>query len=98
MAVNDYGSGRAVYLAGLPYNHVNSRVLHRAIYWVASQEDYVTEHYLAADSRVEVAHYPGARRLFVYNNSAETVETALLGSQDLAVKLSPRDSKWIKLL
>lgn len=98
VAVNDYGSGRAVYLAGLPYNHVNSRVLHRAIYWVASQEDYVTEHYLAADSRVEVAHYPGARRLFVYNNSAETVETALLGSQDLAVKLSPRDSKWIKLL
>ena len=33
MAVNEFGSGRSVYISGLPYSFENSRVLYRAILW-----------------------------------------------------------------
>ena len=38
MAVNEFGSGRAVYISGLPYSFSNSRVLHRAILWSSHGE------------------------------------------------------------
>lgn len=38
LAVNRYGNGRAVYLAGLPYSPDNSRLLLRALVWAAQRE------------------------------------------------------------
>ena len=39
LAANGYGSGRAVYLSGLPYSFENSRLLYRAILWSAHGEE-----------------------------------------------------------
>ena len=39
LAVNGYGSGRAVYLSGLPYSFENSRLLHRAVLWSTHSEE-----------------------------------------------------------
>ena len=33
LAVNEFGSGRAVYISGLPYSFENSRLLYRSILW-----------------------------------------------------------------
>ena len=38
LAVNEFGSGRAVYLSGLPYSFANSRLLHRAVLWSVHSE------------------------------------------------------------
>lgn len=97
LAAQDYGKGRSVYFAGLPYNDVNNRLLYRAIYWAAGKESMVTEHYLARDIRVEAAHYPQSSRVFAYNNSPETIHTVLDGPASVEVELEPRGSKWIDL-
>ena len=56
-ATHTFGTGRAVYLAGLPYNHDNARLLHRSLYWAAGH-DAEFGNWVADDPRVEVAHYP----------------------------------------
>ncbi|MDQ0254109.1 hypothetical protein J2S74_001482 [Evansella vedderi] len=38
IAVNQFGQGRSVYIAGLPYTAENTRLLLLCIYWSASQE------------------------------------------------------------
>ena len=39
LAAHDYGEGRGVYISGLPYSFINSRVLYRAILWSAHSEE-----------------------------------------------------------
>lgn len=39
LVVNEYGKGRSVYFAGLPYSPQNCRLLLRAIYFAAHHED-----------------------------------------------------------
>ncbi|MDO5699930.1 MAG: 1,3-beta-galactosyl-N-acetylhexosamine phosphorylase [Bowdeniella nasicola] len=100
VAVNDYGDGHAVYLAGLPYSAENSRLLHRALIWAAtgSLED-LTEVWIADDPRVEVAFYPSVERLFAYNGSEAAISTRLRGpgGTEVSVDLAPLDSQWIDL-
>ena len=57
MAVNAYGSGRAVYISGLPYSFSNSRVLHRAILWSSHGEDELLT-WFSSNCNVEVHAYP----------------------------------------
>src|SRR5699024_10410619 len=38
LSAHEFGRGRSVYVAGLPYSPENTRLLLRAIYWVASRE------------------------------------------------------------
>ncbi|MCI6584607.1 MAG: 1,3-beta-galactosyl-N-acetylhexosamine phosphorylase [Mobiluncus sp.] len=95
LAARDFGNGRVVYLAGLPYNDINSRILFRAIYWAGHAEDRVAENYLSADPRLEVAYYPEARKLFVYNNCTQNVESSLSGEHYMNVKVNASDSVWI---
>lgn len=39
MASHDYGKGRGVYIAGLPYSTQNTRILLRALYHAANKEE-----------------------------------------------------------
>ena len=38
LAANEYGKGRGVYVAGLPYSAQNARLLYRAMFWAAHKE------------------------------------------------------------
>ncbi|MEG0267966.1 MAG: lacto-N-biose phosphorylase central domain-containing protein, partial [Carnobacterium sp.] len=38
LSSNDFGKGRAVYMAGLPYSQVNTRLLMRALFYAANKE------------------------------------------------------------
>lgn len=38
LAANTYGKGHTVYIAGLPYNKVNTRLLIRSLYYAAGKE------------------------------------------------------------
>lgn len=94
-AVHDYGRGRAVYLAGLPYSSDNARLLHRALYWAARREGELADLGLAEDPRVEVAWYSAGSQLLVCNTTHDHVQTRVLsplGEHDVA--LGPGESRW----
>ncbi|RRC94948.1 1,3-beta-galactosyl-N-acetylhexosamine phosphorylase [Schaalia canis] len=96
-AVNAYGQGRSVYLAGLPFSQENARILARAIYWAARAEDSYEASIHAEDQRVDVASYADGA-VFVYNSSMETVSTVLHGvpQEKAAVTLEPLGSLWLR--
>ena len=94
LSVHEYGKGRSVYFAGLPYNSVNSRLLHRAIYWAGHAEERLTENYFADRPEVEVAFYPEAHKAFVYNNSDTAQSVNVRGPKPFQVTLGARESRW----
>ena len=56
MSSNDYGKGRAVYIAGLPYSIQNTRVLMRSLFYAAHKEDEMKRWY-ADNIHCEVSAY-----------------------------------------
>ncbi|QZO76064.1 1,3-beta-galactosyl-N-acetylhexosamine phosphorylase [Helcococcus kunzii] len=76
MAANDYGKGRSFYIAGLPYSQENTRLLKRAIHYVAHKEDELKKYY-AEDVRVEVAAFKNLKKYCVINNSLDDVTTTV---------------------
>ena len=95
IAVNDFGAGRAVYFSGLPYSFVNSRTLHRALYWAAGREDLLRE-WFTSHPATEVAWYPGHRRMLVTNNAYKAVTTTVLGEgREWELRIEPMGSAWV---
>lgn len=76
LAVNSFGSGRAVYLSGLPYNFANNRLLHRAILWSAGKESGLHQ-WFSQNLYVEVHAYPDNSRYCVVNNTDEHQDTVV---------------------
>ena len=76
MAVHDYGSGRCVYISGLPYSFENSRILHRCILWAAHSEAEVNR-WFSSNCNVEVHAYIQNGKYCVVNNSDEQQSTVV---------------------
>jgi len=70
LAANEYFSGRAVYIGGMPYSPENARLLHRAVLWSAGKEDMLNV-WSSDNPDVDVHAYPENRRYVVCNNSYE---------------------------
>ena len=96
-AVNEYGQGRAVYLAGLPFSQENARVLAKSIFWAAGQESAYEAGVHADDPRVDVAEYADGS-VFVYNSSMEPVTTIVrnVNGTDHEVELGVLGSQWFR--
>ncbi|RRD47473.1 1,3-beta-galactosyl-N-acetylhexosamine phosphorylase [Tessaracoccus sp. OH4464_COT-324] len=93
LAASEFGSGRSVYIAGLPYSTVNARLLHRAIYWAAAKE---TEFgaMVPTNPEVEVAVFEETGKVLLMNLSKERVGTGLRGVEFV---LEPMESRWLDL-
>lgn len=97
LAVNTYGDGRSVYMAGLPYSNENARLLLRAIYWAARKEDDMKKYY-STNINTECHVFSEANRACVVNNTGEEqATTVLLDGKKKDIKLSPMGSVWIGL-
>lgn len=96
-AVHEFGQGRSVYFAGLPYSQSNARLLAKSIFWAARAENEYQQGIHCVDPRVDVAIYDSGSVL-VYNSSLEGVETELVIGSKTAEKLSlaPLESRWMK--
>ena len=76
LAVNEFGEGRSVYISGLPYSFVNSRILYRAVLWASGSEDKLYQ-WFSSNVNVEVHAYTENGKYCVVNNTYEPQETTV---------------------
>ena len=95
LAVRDYGSGRGVYLSGLPYSAVNARLLERALFWAAHKEERYRK-WSSDNPECEVAVFPQSETFCVINNSemAQRTEIRLPGGASRVLDLGPSAIVW----
>ena len=74
LAVNCFGDGRGVYIAGLPYSPQNSRLLLRAMYWSCRKEKEMLKAFSSHPS-TDCTYYPESGKYAIINNSNEEVKT-----------------------
>lgn len=74
LAANEYGKGRGVYIAGLPYSPQNARLLLRAAYWSAHKEDGLEKAY-SSNPQTDCTYYPESGKYAVINNANEALKT-----------------------
>ena len=98
LAVNDYGSGRAVYISGLPYTFENNRLLYRAVLWSShSEQDLNT--WFSTNYNVEVHAYVKNGKYCVVNNTYEPQKTTVYRGDGSSFELSmeANEIKWYKI-
>ena len=94
LAVNSFGSGRAVYLSGLPYSFENSRLLHRAVLWSAHGEAEL-EKWFSSNCNVEVHAFLQSGKYCVVNNTYVPQSTTVYtGSGSFPLELGANDIRW----
>jgi 1,3-beta-galactosyl-N-acetylhexosamine phosphorylase len=97
IVANEYGKGRSVYFAGMPYNAQNTRLLERAIFWAANAEDEMFKCF-SENIYVEANLFPNENKVCVLNNSDKPQKSVIrLGETTLEVDLKPLESRWIEL-
>lgn len=87
MAANEYGKGRSFYAVGLPYSFQNTRILKRAIHYVAHKEDSLKKYY-ADDLRLEVAAFEDLGKYCIINNSTDDVVSKVYDKDGKAQEIS----------
>ncbi|HEX2927010.1 MAG TPA: lacto-N-biose phosphorylase central domain-containing protein, partial [Ruminiclostridium sp.] len=98
LAVNEYGRGRSVYIAGLPFSMENARLLSRAIFWSAGKEADMLK-WFSDNFEVECTAYPEAGCFVVVNNSFDTQKSNIYkpNGDKVNVELAPIESKWFTI-
>jgi 1,3-beta-galactosyl-N-acetylhexosamine phosphorylase len=90
------GDGRAVYLAALPFNFDNARVLYCALLWASRRETELRRN-ACASTVVDCAYYPATGEWAVANNVGAPQTTTLFNRSSLAtsITLDPFELKWV---
>ncbi|MGO1371813.1 MAG: 1,3-beta-galactosyl-N-acetylhexosamine phosphorylase, partial [Senegalia sp. (in: firmicutes)] len=98
LSSNDYGKGRGVYIAGLPYNKDNARLLMRSMFYAAHKEEELYR-YFASNPAVEVNAYPDIDKYAIINNTDEEQKSIIYdGDGDsYNVELSPGEISWVNI-
>lgn len=95
LTANTYGDGRSVYITGMPYNDVNTRIILRAVYWAAGKEQ-VMDQWFSSNIHTECSGFPEAGKFCLVNNSEEEERTLVhLGNgEERAYTLQPMEMLW----
>ena len=97
MAANAFGSGRSVYISGLPYSFENSRVLYRAILWAAHGEE-ILHKWFSTNYNVEVHAFVANGKYCVVNNTYVPQDTIVYtDSGSFELHLDANEIKWYNL-
>ena len=93
-----YGKGRSIYIAGLPFNPLNSRMLLRSILWLSRKESFL-ERSFSTNINTDCAIYTETGWGAVVNNIATVVDTEVFDNEGKKQKFSldPYQWKWFKL-
>lgn len=95
LAAHDYGQGRSVYMNGLPFSFENARLLYRAIFYAAHQEDKMKQWY-SDNYNVEVNVYPSTSSYCVVNNTYEPQKTTIYTGDGASfdIELDACEIRW----
>lgn len=95
LAARQYGQGRGVYIAGLPYSVENARILMRALYFAANKEAEFNN-WNSTNLNVEVHAYPEKKKFAVINNtnSPQTTLVYLDNDESSEMHLAPSEIRW----
>jgi 1,3-beta-galactosyl-N-acetylhexosamine phosphorylase len=95
LSSHDFGKGRAIYLAGLPYSEENTRLLMRALFYAAHKEEEFYKWH-ASNIYCEVHAYPSVQKAAIVNNSMKEQTTFVYDGQGKCkeVKLAPSEIRW----
>lgn len=98
MSSNDYGKGRAVYIAGCPYSPQNTRILMRSFYYAAHKEKEMKQWY-ADNLNCEVSAYLETKKYAVINNTTKPQSTKVYDGAGsfINVDLKPCEIKWMNM-
>jgi len=98
LAVNTYGSGRAVYIAGLPFSMENTRLLSRAVFWSAGKETEMMNWH-SDNVEVECTVFNETGKIAVTNCSYNTQKSRITRADGgyIDVELAPLGCKWIDI-
>ncbi len=97
MAVNSFGSGRSVYISGLPYSFENSRILYRAILWSAHGEEILNK-WFSSNFNVEVHAFVKNGKYCVVNNTYEPQDTTVYtDSSSSDLHLEANEIRWYEI-
>lgn len=98
MSSNDYGKGRAVYIAGLPYSVENTRILMRSCFYAAHKENDMKKWY-SDNLNCEVSAYLESNKYAVINNSNEKQVTFVYdgNGNKKELELKAGEIKWNKI-
>ena len=98
LSSNDYGKGRCVYIAGLPYSEQNTRLLMRALYYSANKENEFKRWY-ADNLYCEVHAYPSIKKYAILNNTNKEQNTNVYDGEGnmVHVTLEPGEIRWMNI-
>ena len=98
MAVNEFGSGRTVYISGLPYTFENTRLLHRAVLWSTHSEDKLNC-WFSSNFNVEVHAYVKNGKYCVVNNTYVPQSTTVYRGDGSSFKLDlgANEIRWYEI-
>ena len=97
LAANDYGRGRGVYIAGLPYSAQNARLLLRAMYWSCHKEKDMKKAY-SSNPVTDCTYYPESGKYAVINNTfaPQTTEFYDVKGAKQELVLQPNEIVWME--
>lgn len=98
LSSNDYGKGRCVYIAGLPYSEQNTRLLMRALYYSANKENEFKKWY-ADNLYCEVHSYPSIKKYAILNNTNKEQNTNVYDGEGnkVHITLEPGEIRWMSI-
>lgn len=87
ITVRPFGKGRAVYFSGYKFTPENTRLLHRALFWAANQEQKWPV-WNSVNVRTDCAYFPKKKKLVVINNSGVAEKTTITTAAGKALDLT----------
>lgn len=87
LAANNYGKGRGVYIAGLPYSPQNARLLLRAMYWSAGKEQEMFKAF-SSNINTDCSYYPETKKYAIINNANTPQTTTFYNVEGKAEELT----------
>ena len=98
LSSHDFGKGRGIYIAGLPYSDENTRLLSRALHYAAHKENEFNK-WNCTNVHCEVHVYPEKNKIAYINNSTEEQVTEVYDERGASktIKLNPGEIIWEEL-
>lgn len=97
LAANEYGKGRGVYIAGLPYSAQNARLLLRAMFWSAHKEADMKKAF-SSNGNIDCSYYPESKKYALVNNLAQAQKTIFydIDGKQTEVSLKAGEIAWME--